>query len=245
MEDLYFEEQKIFDDAIAFAAEMEEGAVCDPKRFKRLAKEYGRLLKQMRRTTKVHDKTTGALNTKKVELQGKVNVDAMTGIYNRRYFESSLSKLKESLSISGSEMSILMMDVDFFKKYNDTYGHVDGDECLKAIAAALKETLHRSEDFVARYGGEEFVIVLPNTGEAGAKTIAENVLENVRAKKIPHEKNEENGGIVTISIGISTVRPNDFHDEMDYVKVADEALYAAKSGGRNRFEFVEFKEVPT
>jgi diguanylate cyclase (GGDEF)-like protein len=244
MEDLYFEEQKVLDDALAFAEEMASGAVCDQKRFKRLAKEYGRLLKQMRRTTKVHDKTTGALNTKKVELQGKVNVDAMTGIYNRRYFENSLSTLKESLSISGGRMSILMMDVDFFKKYNDTYGHVEGDECLRIIAKTLKETLQRSEDFVARYGGEEFVIVLPNTDETGAKMIADKVLENIRAQKVPHEKNEENGGIVTISIGITTVNPTDAQDEMDYVKRADEALYAAKSGGRNRYVYVEY-EVPT
>jgi diguanylate cyclase (GGDEF)-like protein len=223
---------------------MEGGAVCDHKRFKRLAKEYGRLLKQLRRITKVNDKTTGALNTKKEELQGKVNVDAMTGIYNRRYFENSLSTLKESLSISGGRMSILMMDVDFFKKYNDTYGHVEGDECLKTIASTLQNTLQRGDDFVARYGGEEFVIVLPNTDESGARNIADKVLQNIRAVKIPHEKNDENGSIVTISIGITTVNPTEAQDEMEYVKRADEALYAAKSGGRNRYVYVEY-EVPT
>ncbi|MCL1866692.1 MAG: GGDEF domain-containing protein [Oscillospiraceae bacterium] len=241
-EDLYAEEQSVFDNAIAYAAELENGTVCEPKKFLKLAKEYGRLLRQIRRATKVHDKTTGALNTKKVELQGKVNVDALTGIYNRRFFEESLSKLKESLSINGGRLSLLMLDVDNFKKFNDTYGHVEGDECLKIVATSIKECIMRQDDFVARYGGEEFAVVLANTDKAGARKIAEDILVNLRSKNVPHEKNNA-APCVTISIGGTTVFPKEGDDESDYIKVADDALYKSKQNGRNQYTYNDYSEV--
>jgi diguanylate cyclase (GGDEF)-like protein len=239
LEDLYFEEQQIYDNAMEYAKKLENGVECEPNSYLKLAKEYGRLLRQIRRATKVHDKTTNSLNTSKIDLQGKVNIDALTGIYNRRFFEESLDKQIDSASISSGELSLLMMDIDFFKKYNDTYGHVEGDNCLKSVASALVQSLSRPTDFLARYGGEEFVIILPNTGEAGAKKIAGNVLMNVSGMKVPHEKNPPTN-FVTISIGITTFSPDGNHDKTDYIKCADDALYMSKENGRNRYTFLDF-----
>jgi diguanylate cyclase (GGDEF)-like protein len=126
-----------------------------------------------------------------------------------------------------------MIDVDFFKKYNDTYGHSMGDVCLHVIAATLGKNLARADDFVARYGGEEFAAALPNTDENGALLVANKLLESVRALGIPHESSSI-ADYVTISIGITTgsvVYTQSLHD---YLKRADEALYMSKQNGRNR-----------
>jgi diguanylate cyclase (GGDEF)-like protein len=173
-----------------------------------------------------------------IELIDKVHYDALTGIYNRRFMEESLKRLMRSLSLSGGTLSLLMMDVDFFKRYNDTYGHLMGDECLKAVAGALAENIKRSGDFVARYGGEEFIVVLPNTDENGAKLVANRMLKNIRELGIPHEKNDA-ANCVTISIGATcgNVAPTQKAD--DYIKRADEALYMSKQNGRNQNNFLE------
>jgi len=129
--------------------------------------------------------------------------------------------------------------VDYFKKYNDTYCHADGDNCLKAIAKALGKTMQRKVDSAARYGGEEIVVVLPDTDETGAKTVAEKILTAVRDLKIPHEKNDSGNGIATISIGITTGNSKVSQDSSDYLKKADDALYLSKENGRNRYTYLE------
>ena len=165
--------------------------------------------------------------------------DGLTGIHNRRYFEMTLQQIMNTLSRTQSTLSVLMMDVDHFKKYNDTYGHAEGDECLKAIAKALGKTMQRKGDFAARYGGEEFVVVLPETDETGAKKVAEKILAAVRDLKIPHEKNDSGNGIATISIGITTGNSSVSQDSSAYLKRADEALYESKETGRNKYTFLE------
>ncbi|MCL2030613.1 MAG: GGDEF domain-containing protein [Oscillospiraceae bacterium] len=172
------------------------------------------------------------------------HVDALTGIYNRRYMESGLRRMMEFLSRSNAPISVLMIDIDFFKPYNDTYGHQQGDVCLKAVAQALELALTRENDFVARYGGEEFAVVLPNTGEEGARVIAEKLLDNVRALKIPHEKSLA-APYVTVSVGVTSGSVVYTHCGKDYVQQADRALYASKQGGRNRFTYLEFRETDT
>jgi len=145
----------------------------------------------------------------------------------------------EFLSRSSGMLSILMADVDFFKLYNDAYGHQQGDECLKAIASALSGSITRTTDFVARYGGEEFVAVLPNTDEAGARLIAEKILVNVRKLNIPHASSSVADN-VTVSLGITSGRVHYFQNWTDYVKCADDALYASKQSGRNKYTFIGF-----
>jgi len=135
-----------------------------------------------------------------------------------------------------------MIDIDFFKKYNDTYGHSKGDSCLKTVAETIVGSLMRPSDFAARYGGEEFAVILPETDVAGARHVAEKILGNVFALGIPHEENEA-ADCVTISIGATTGSVERTHRAEDYVKCADEALYMSKNGGRNRYTYIDFKEA--
>ena len=166
--------------------------------------------------------------------------DVLTGIYNRRYLEDNLGKAIKSLSRSKSCLSVLMLDVDFFKKYNDTYGHNIGDNCLRIIAEVLRQSISREEDFVARYGGEEFAVVLPNTDEKGAQIVADRMLDNLRNQKIPHETSDIDK-IVTISIGGTSGYVKFNQSELDYLKLADKALYLSKQNGRNRYTYLGFE----
>jgi diguanylate cyclase (GGDEF)-like protein len=167
----------------------------------------------------------------------KAYYDALTGLHNRRFFDLRLKQTMKVLSRSESPLSLMMIDIDHFKEYNDTYGHTQGDNCLKTVAAVLKGGVTRDGDFVARYGGDEFVVVLPNTDEQGARLLAGNLLENMCNRKIPHEKSAV-AAWVTISIGVATGRVKHAHDPDDYAKRADEMLYKSKQGGRNRYNFI-------
>jgi diguanylate cyclase (GGDEF)-like protein len=169
-------------------------------------------------------------------IRAEVEYDALTGIYNRRYFDETMERLISSLSRSQSLLSMLMIDIDFFKLYNDSYGHVEGDKCLKAVAQTLAQCVTRADDFIARYGGEEFIVVLPNTDEHGARLIAEKMLENIRDLHLPHEKSEV-AEYVTVSIGGTTGKILHPHNSGDLVRKADEMMYKSKQEGRNRFSF--------
>jgi len=180
------------------------------------------------------DDELGRLANTILDLFTKANYDALTGIHNRRFMETSFQHIMQFLSRSNALLGVLMLDVDYFKKYNDTYGHEQGDFCLKAVAQALDGCLTRKNDFAARYGGEEFVAVLPNTDEAGAQMIAEKLLESVRALNMPHAGSLV-APYVTVSIGVATGKVGYAQSWEDYVKRADEALYASKENGRNRY----------
>jgi diguanylate cyclase (GGDEF)-like protein len=240
--DLFEDEQQVYNNAMAHVAAVREGTSHSLEEFETLVKEYGRLLKQLRRVTKFADKTTTDLHTSNLDLVDKVHYDALTGIYNRRFMEENLKQLIKSLSRSGGVLSIMVLDVDFFKKYNDTYGHSEGDACLKSVAETLSRAVTREGDFVARYGGEEFVVVLPHTDESGAHVTANRLLENMIECGIPHEKNEA-ADCVTISIGGTTTMVKHTHDGCDYIKRADEALYMSKQNGRNRYTHLKFEEA--
>jgi len=168
-------------------------------------------------------------------------IDQLTGIYNRRYFDGNMKKIIRSLSRTNGKLSLLMIDIDFFKKYNDTYGHDMGDNCLKEVAAILSKCVIREEDFVARYGGEEFVVVMPNTDESGAKLIADRMLMHICDERIPH-KNSDAAPFVTVSIGGTTGVVVHSQEESDYVKNADIALYQSKQSGRNKYTFKPFEK---
>jgi diguanylate cyclase (GGDEF)-like protein len=172
-------------------------------------------------------------------IRAEVEYDALTGIYNRRYFDETMEHVISSLSRAESLLSMLMIDIDFFKRYNDTYGHIEGDKCLKAVAQTLSLCITRADDFVARYGGEEFIVVLPNTDEQGAQLIAEKMLCSIRDLFLPHEKNEA-ADYVTVSIGGTTGKVLHTHNAGDFVQKADELLYKSKQEGRNRFSFERF-----
>jgi diguanylate cyclase (GGDEF)-like protein len=135
-----------------------------------------------------------------------------------------------------------MIDIDYFKKYNDAYGHDAGDDCLREVASALSQCVIRDGDFVARYGGEEFAAVLPNTDKDGAQVVAEKMLEKVRGLNIPH-KTSDIAGYVTVSIGGTTGAINHYHHGSEYIKSADKALYESKKNGRNRYTSINLGEL--
>lgn len=169
-----------------------------------------------------------------IDALSKVHYDSLTSIYNRRYFDENIRKLFNTLSRGDNKISVLLLDIDHFKYYNDTYGHNLGDECLKKVADILSKSVTRAGDFTARYGGEEFVIVLPNTGLNGATKIAQDILKSFKVANIPHETSKVEK-YVTISIGVYTTIVQKDDTPEDYIKCADKALYQSKEHGRNRY----------
>ena len=170
-----------------------------------------------------------------IELIGLI--DPLTKISNRRGFENRLKVEWGRAHREGTPISFLIMDIDKFKNYNDTYGHQQGDVALKTFAEAASKTLMRAVDFAARWGGEEFVILLPGTDVEGAAGIAERVRENVEATVIYTEDGAETR--ITVSIGVNSIIPEDDSDVSDFISKADQALYKAKESGRNRFVISE------
>lgn len=168
--------------------------------------------------------------------------DPLTGLANRRHFNDQLATYLKQSRRGNEPLSMLMIDVDHFKKYNDMYGHPAGDLCLQQVAAALQEELRRPLDLVARVGGEEFAAILPHTSKAGCRIIAERVLKRIRERQLPHLGNPASG-IVTFSIGAATVDADEKEPSAEVmIEFADRALYAAKNGGRNRAMFAHSDE---
>ena len=187
------------------------------------------------------DDEFGELSRTIQDLFTKTNIDALTGIYNRRFMENNLQYIMENLARSNGLLSVIMLDIDYFKKYNDTYGHDQGDVCLKEVSKTIAASVTRQSDFSARYGGEEFIIVLPNTDETGLGRVAAKLLDNVYKLNIPHEKNQA-APCVTVSAGGTTGRVFFNQRWEEYIKRADEALYKSKKNGRNQYTFMPFSE---
>ncbi len=163
--------------------------------------------------------------------------DGLTGLANRRYFDRALQTEFARHQRTGSHLSVIMLDVDQFKKYNDQYGHLQGDDCLRRIADCLKKVVGRATDMVARYGGEEFVIILPDTDLQGAVGLAERINESVLNLALPHATSDI-CECVTISLGVATVSEHVLSEGVQLVALADQALYQAKKNGRNRVEIL-------
>jgi diguanylate cyclase (GGDEF)-like protein/PAS domain S-box-containing protein len=161
--------------------------------------------------------------------------DSLTGLPNRRFFDIALKTEFSRHKRYGMRLSLIMLDVDHFKKYNDYYGHLKGDECLQQIARALKDTAERAPDIVARYGGEEFVVILPDTNSQGAAVLAGRIGESVLKLNLPHAASDTSK-FVTISLGIASATDHVLTDGDQLVALADQALYHAKKNGRNRYE---------
>jgi diguanylate cyclase (GGDEF)-like protein len=172
------------------------------------------------------------LNLMACILEQMALTDSLTAVANRRQFDTVVTGEVRRASRTRKGLALLLIDVDKFKDYNDLYGHGAGDLCLRRIAQALQGTVRRSSDLVARYGGEEFAILLPDTDEDGAVTIAAELLTAIRALNIPHAGWDR--GIVTISIGIAVASPQPATEPADLIEHADRALYAAKQAGRDR-----------
>lgn len=187
-------------------------------------------------------------------LRALVITDGLTGVANRRALDEALAREWQRACRTGHPLSLLMLDIDFFKRYNDLYGHLQGDETLKAIANAARSIVGRPTDLVARYGGEEFLLLLPETDGAGARAVSQQLLDKVAALAIPHADSPL--GHVTVSIGVASVDAASQGWPLqnaarrgpttappltatELLQIADEALYAAKQAGRARQHFVQ------
>ena len=157
--------------------------------------------------------------------------DPLTGLGNRKYFDRSIEMAVQTALANGEPLSLLMFDIDHFKSFNDSYGHLTGDQVLRLVAMSLKQTI-KGQDITARYGGEEFAVVLPNTALRQALTVADHIRRAVMAKELKKKSTGEILGRVTISVGVSMLKPGDDTDSL--IERADACLYAAKRNGRNR-----------
>ncbi|HRE16205.1 MAG TPA: sensor domain-containing diguanylate cyclase [Rhodocyclaceae bacterium] len=183
-------------------------------------------------------KTEEKLLALQKELEALSYKDGLTKIANRRRFDNTLQMEWESARKNGKPLSILMFDVDFFKQYNDIYGHIQGDKCLVDVAQTLNMALAGPRDLVARFGGEEFVVLLPETDAAGARKVADRCQRLIEKQGITHT-DSPHGQQVTVSIGVGTIVPSDQSKPSEFIDAVDKQLYAAKHNGRNRIETVE------
>jgi diguanylate cyclase (GGDEF)-like protein/PAS domain S-box-containing protein len=175
-----------------------------------------------------------ALKQANRELEQLAAADGLTGLANRRIFDERLHAEWMRMAREKQPFSLVLCDIDFFKKYNDYYGHQSGDACLKAVAKCIKSAVQRPGDLVARYGGEEFGILLPNTDSGGAFQLAEKIRTAICSIKLEHARSAVSDS-VTICLGVATVVPSMECDEAEkLLKAADQALYASKMNGRNR-----------
>ncbi|ADE15750.1 diguanylate cyclase [Nitrosococcus halophilus Nc 4] len=177
---------------------------------------------------------THQLEAANEQLRQLSSLDELTGVANRRQFEMTIRQEFRRAMRNKSSLSVIMIDIDNFKAYNDIYGHQAGDDCLRQVAKALSSVLKRPNDLLARYGGEEFVVILPETGSKGARSLAESLRRAVEILKIPHRYASQSGLQVTISLGVSTLVPQRDEDPTKLIAAADQALYQSKRAGRNR-----------
>jgi len=182
-------------------------------------------------------KTEERLLTLQKELQDLSFKDGLTGVANRRRFDALLDVEWNAARRNQQPLSLIMFDIDFFKQYNDRYGHIQGDDCLKRVAQALKSGAARPRDFLARYGGEEFALVLPETDERGAENVALRCRDALAAEGIAHETSLV-AKVVTVSIGVGTIVPPLDSQLVPFIEEVDKRLYRAKLAGRNRLVVV-------
>jgi diguanylate cyclase (GGDEF)-like protein len=207
-----------------------------------LLSEYKKLFRQTQRLVKMSDRMQHSLNTLNAELQEHKEilsrmsyVDGLTSIANRRRFDECLeSEWKRALR-AGSSLALIILDLDYFKQFNDHYGHGAGDECLIQVAQALDSSVKRPGDLVARFGGEEFAVLLPETDYDGAFRVASKLQKNIEHLAIKHEYSAV-AQFVTVSIGVALIVPGAEHSLQQLIEEADKQLYAAKRAGRNQIQ---------
>jgi diguanylate cyclase (GGDEF)-like protein len=185
------------------------------------------------RIVRARVKTHVTLKAQSDLLRSLAYIDGLTGVHNRRYFDEQLTAEWGRATRNHAALSVVMLDVDFFKRYNDRYGHQAGDDCLRQVARTIKTSLKRPADQVARYGGEEFVLLLPDTDLAGAMQVAQTVGQNIVALQIAHADSAA-APFVTVSLGVCSKPAQAGNAAAGLLAAADAQLYAAKAGGRHR-----------
>ena len=168
-------------------------------------------------------------------LKGLASLDGLTGIPNRRAFDLRLADAWSQASREGTALSLIMIDIDYFKRYNDHFGHLAGDQCLSLVATALADSVNRPYDMAARYGGEEFACILPDTNLQGALKVASMLRTNISELKIAHPASDVSEQL-TLSMGVASLQPRIGSDSAELIALADEQLYQAKHNGRDRVQ---------
>ncbi len=181
-----------------------------------------------------------AQKTTQIELERLATHDGLTNLVNRRGFDVRLDVELSRAIRDQQSMALIMIDVDHFKRFNDTYGHQMGDDCLRSVASVLATAAQRPSDLVARYGGEEFAVILPSVDHAGACAVAERIRQSVAALAIPHS-GSDGREVVTVSVGLACGIPARGMSEKNLITLADQALYRAKHTGRNRVEVMRWE----
>ncbi|MEM9265775.1 MAG: diguanylate cyclase [Cyanobacteria bacterium P01_F01_bin.13] len=189
---------------------------------------------QLRQSLRKQKALKQSLKKENQKLHRLATIDELTQILNRRFLDRQLEYEWQQLQQTGHPLSVILFDVDYFKRYNDYYGHLAGDRCLREIAQVVKKSLQGESDFVARYGGEEFAVVLPNTNEHGAVAIAQTIQQAIHTLAIPHAQSEISD-LVSVSLGIASIVPLPESSWKALVDQADQALYEAKRQGRDRY----------
>lgn len=204
-----------------------------------IALSHAELLAQSQSKTEQLDRALQELKQANEKLEELSNIDSLTQISNRRFFDKTIENEWQRLTRTTQHLSLILFDVDFFKAYNDCYGHPSGDKCLIEIACAAKSVVKRVTDVLARYGGEEFGVILPNTDRASAVKIAEQIQNAIKKLKIPHQSTQIDYPYVTISLGIASEIPTHDRSVQHLINEADKALYQAKKLGRDRWVCAE------
>ncbi|WP_456703414.1 GGDEF domain-containing protein [Bradyrhizobium sp. USDA 4449] len=209
-----------------------------PEQIKMIVEALLRSTSEMRETNKaLEDRLTlskseiSNLQQSLEAIRAESLTDPLTGLGNRKYFDRMIGMAVQSALASGEPLSLLLFDIDHFKSFNDSYGHLTGDQVLRLVGLSLKQTI-KGQDITARYGGEEFAVVLPNTALRQALTVADHIRRAVMAKELKKKSTGEILGRVTISVGVSMLKQGD--DTETLIDRADSCLYAAKRNGRNR-----------
>ena len=192
-----------------------------------------KMIEEQARLLEMKVKELSELQEANFKLESLSTLDGLTGIPNRRSFDDYIEMSIKSCTRLNKPISLIMADIDFFKGYNDHYGHLKGDDCLINVAKSISLSVKRPLDFVTRYGGEEFAVILPETDEEGAKIIAEIIRKNVEELEIAH-KSSDVSAYVTLSLGITTKSSSIQYSKNELIEHADKALYNSKSNGRNQ-----------
>jgi len=202
-------------------------------RVRHLRVQHQQLEELVKERTRQLEVSNAELEEANQKLEQLATRDGLTGIANRRCFDEVFRREWRRAWRNELPISLLMIDVDWFKAYNDTYGHLEGDECLKIVASILNRAAGRPADVVARFGGEEFVVLLPDTPAPGALALGEKARELVQAQHLSNPGSPGHDGHLTVSVGVATIVPNNKLSPERFVSLADRALYKAKEAGRN------------
>jgi diguanylate cyclase (GGDEF)-like protein len=232
MEDIFDLENEVIHEAEDLLQAKEFTSAEDEEQYEKLLNAYRRLLKQMRTLVRMSDIMQSKLSTMSVELEKLSQIDGLTGLYNRRFFNDIYLREWRNAMNAGTVLGAMMIDIDYFKVYNDTFGHLAGDVCLQKIANSIEQAVKDFNAFACRFGGEEFIILLPDTDSEQCTVIVQEIMNNIARLNIPGAIKTV-GGNVTVSIGIGLTAPTQEAKMESLINAADQALYRAKKDGRN------------